>query len=374
MTLLISAIGLVLRFAGALLTTSLGWASTLLFGRVQRSHQVFVVLMLAGALLWMVLVVGAIAPAVPNFVLDITPHPAFVGRELVRIVVLAGVGLLPLGVGLAGYLVPTGGDRATGPALLVELLRGYLLTPILGGLMLFLPAVGISRKARSLRHRWSDTHIAIVAKPDGYEQLAADLQRALDAAGMPVESRDAPAVLSVPALLLTSVAGGNVRKLRPDRLVELVGPRLRIGVYPSDIAVSGPSPDRDRARAAIVSRLATTAAHLTTSAEAQAFEDRLEAVAQRWPGIVPGQPSIVAAEFAALDRALIDLKVTTDEWDILYRLRLQIERDILTGVKPGTALPTDGTAEGTASARASHATAPAGTLSGVVVGEPGVPA
>lgn len=29
----------------------------------------------------------------------------------------------------------------------------------------------------------------------------------------------------------------------------------------------------------------------------------------------------------------------TDEWDILYRLRLQAERDQLIGAKPGTEFP-----------------------------------
>jgi hypothetical protein len=36
---------------------------------------------------------------------------------------------------------------------------------------------------------------------------------------------------------------------------------------------------------------------------------------------------------------LIELAVPTDEWDILYRIRLQIERDLLIGAEPGTAPP-----------------------------------
>ena len=357
MTLLISVVGLVARFAAALLTTALGWASTLLFGRVQRRHQVFVVLMLAGALLWLVLVASAIAPVIPNFVLGITPHPGFIGPTLVGATVLVGVAIVPAAVGLAAWLVPASGERETRVALVREILRGYLLTPILGALMLFLPAVGISRKLRSVRHGWSDSHIPIVAKPDGYDRIVGDLQAALAAAGTPVVVEDAPAVLSMPAWILTRVAGGNVRRLRPDRLVELIGPRLRIGVYPSDVAISGPSPERERARAAILSRLTTTAAHLTTSAEAQAFEDRLTDLAARHraravpgrpgaasdPAAVRADPAAVRAEFDALDTLLLDLPVGTDEWDILYRMRLQVERDILAGATPGTEFPTDAT-------------------------------
>ena len=40
MTILLSIVGVLVRFAAAILTTTLGWASTLMFGRVQRSHQI----------------------------------------------------------------------------------------------------------------------------------------------------------------------------------------------------------------------------------------------------------------------------------------------------------------------------------------------
>jgi hypothetical protein len=339
MTILLSIFGMVVRFAAAILTTTLGWASTLLFGRVQRSHQMFVVFMLGGSLLWLVLIVAAVVPPLVTVLLSLTPHPSFLDQGLIATAVLVGILVVPLGVGLCGYLVPSEGDRPTGLALARELLRGYVLTPILGGLLVFLPGVGISRKARSVRHGWSDVHIPIVVKPDGYDTIVTDLQETLRAAGIPVHAEDAPRVLSVPAWILTRVAGPGVRKLRADRLVELEGKDLRIGIYPSDIAISGPSAERARARAAVLSRLATTAAHLTSSAEAQAVEDRIEALAGRTSTRVGGESAHARAEFAAIDRTLLDLPVTTDEWDILYRIRLQIERDLLLGAEPGSEFP-----------------------------------
>jgi hypothetical protein len=329
MTIFLSVIGMVVRFAAALLTTALGWASTLLFGRVQRSHQIFVILMLAGSLTWMIFIVGALWPGVPGYMFDATPHPGFIDRTWLRLVILGGLVLLPLGVGLAAYLVPTGDDRPSAFRIPLELLRGYILTPVLGGLLLFLPAVGITRKVRSVRHGWSDVHVPIVVKPKGYDQTVSDLQTALAKVGLDVVAEDAPAVLSAPAWILTRIAGSHVRKLRPDRLVELKGPRLRIGVYPSDVAISGPQPERGMARVAVLSRLTTTAAWLTTSAEAQGVEDLLAHVHERLSTSPSVTPAMVAAEFAEVDDKMLDLDVPDEEWDILYRMRLEVERDVL---------------------------------------------
>ena len=353
MTMLISAIGMVGRFAGALLTSGLAWASSLLFGRVPRSHQIYLVLMMAASILWIVVVISLLLPRVESFLLATTPHPALFDHALLATVLLLGLVLLPLGVGFAGYLVPAKGRRPEGGAIVIELLRGYLLAPLISGLLVFLAGVGIARKVRSLRHGWSDTHLPIVVKPDGYDQLVVDLRDALAGVDLMVTAKDAPWVLTLPARLLTSVAGDNVRKLRPDRLVELTGKNMRIGVYPSDIAISAETKDRARARAAMVSRLATTSAHLTTSAEAQAVEDRLEKIAGREHG--NGMSKTDAGEFAAIDRLLLELAVPTDEWDILYRMRLQIERDLLakSALSASSARTVSSEARAVASARVS---------------------
>ena len=339
MTMLLSAFGLLGRFAGDLLTSALSWASSLLFGRVPRSHQVFLVLMMAGSFLWLLVGLGLVIPGIASWLFDATPHPPFIDRAWLALALVVALVALPPAVGLAGFLVPAEGERPSGLAAAGEVLRGYLLVPVIAGLLIFLAGVGVTRKIRSARHGWSEVHVPIVVKPHGYDQLVVDLQDAVASADLPTTAADAPRVLTLPAWVLTRVSGSNVRKLRPDRLVELTGPDLRIGVYPSDIAISGTAHDRTRARAAILSRLATTSAHLTTSAEGQAVEDRIEKVAKGGRADGPVAGNGMHDVFAAIDALLLDLPVQTDEWDILYRLRLQGERDLLAGVRPGTAFP-----------------------------------
>ena len=96
MTILISAFGVAGRFAGDLLMTALGWASSLLFGRVPRTHQVFLVLMMALSFLWIVAVVALLVPTVASTLLATTPHPPFVDNQWVGFAVLLSVILLPL--------------------------------------------------------------------------------------------------------------------------------------------------------------------------------------------------------------------------------------------------------------------------------------
>lgn len=324
MTIFISLAGILGRMVGDVLTSTLGWASSLMFGRVPRSHQVLVSLMLAGTLVWVLLIAGVLLPGLGAFFRTSTPGVSALDVSILRLACLIAIVLLPAGIGLAAYLAPSRSERATGFAAVGQVLRGYPLALVLAVLLLvFLPAVGIDRKVRSLRRGWSDMHVPIVVKPGGYDTMVEDLRSALVAADLEVAVHEAPRVLSIPGRLLALVADGNVRNLSPDRLVELNGPGLEVGVYPSDIAISGAEHERTRARAVIVSRLATSSAHFTTSAESQAVEDRLGEVARR-AGRADG-------ELEAIDGLLLDLDVAPEDWDILYRLRLQAERDALRG-------------------------------------------
>lgn len=192
MTILVSIFGFAGRIAGDLLTSALGWASSLLFGRVPRSHQIYLVLMMAWSFTWVLFVLALLIPSIVSLALSTTPHPPFVDRAWLALALLLGVIFLPLGVGLAGYLVPAEGERPRGLAVLPEILRGYLLAPLIAALLVFLAGVGIARKIRSKRHGWSDAHVPIVVKPNGYDQLVIDLHDAVASADLPVTAEEAP--------------------------------------------------------------------------------------------------------------------------------------------------------------------------------------
>src|SRR5665647_1189979 len=89
---LFAAVG---RQAGRVLTTALGWASALLFGRVPRHKQLLLSLITLGSLLWVVLVLGIILPAAGTFLLTALPLPGFIDQNWVRLAMLIGALVLP---------------------------------------------------------------------------------------------------------------------------------------------------------------------------------------------------------------------------------------------------------------------------------------
>jgi hypothetical protein len=326
MTMLVSFVGIVGRAIGGVLTTSLGWAGSLLYGRIPSSHRKYVDIVMGASLLWLILVVIVLLPGVGAFLVSTTPVVNTVAHTLLRSVILAGLFVLPAVVGLAGCFVPADENRPSGLAIPATILRGYPLTVlvILAGLLL--PAVGVARKVGNARRGWSDAHIAIVVKPGAYERLVEDLRTTLAREGIETATHPAPGILLVPGRLLALLAGKNADGLVPDRLVELRADDLEVTVYPSDIAISGKTEARLRARFVLMTGLVTADAHATTQAEAQKLEDRIE-------GLLADKPPAATRDeaLAKIDATLARLDIPTEDWDILFRLRIQAERDLLRG-------------------------------------------
>ena len=335
MAIVATLFGVLGRFAGKLLTMSLGWASTLLFGRVPQDRQVLLAAITFGSLIWVVVVFGVVLPEVGAFMLTFVPIPDWVDENWIRLVMIAGAVAIPLAMSAATLKLLQPEDRPKDAGALVgHLLRGYPLAAALAAMIVFLAAIGITRKASSLLRRWTDAHIPIVVKPGRYDELASDLDKAISDAGIEVTARPAPSVLVLPGRWLAAIAGSHVKGLLPDELVRLVGRDLEVLIYPSDVAISGKKPMVARVQAALASRLTTAEAWLTASAEGQRIEDRLAQLARARP-----KPGERTAELAWIDQRLATEDLPYEEWEVLYRERLQVERDLLAGKTPGAAMP-----------------------------------
>jgi hypothetical protein len=333
MALISGLLAVVGRFAGRILNSSLGWATLLLFGKVSGRRQTLVLLIALGALVWVIVLIGVLVPAVAVFLLAAIPLPPFVDERWVRIAMGVAAAIIPLLIGVAALVVADRDHRPKGVrGLVVGVLRGYPFTLLLAVTVGFLAGVSIVRKVTSLARRREDAHIPLIVKPGGYDRVLADVSSVLEAADLPVRAVPAPAVLSIPPRLLDAIAGPSLGALVPDRLMLLRAPDLEVLVYPSDLAINGTRSTVSRARAAIAAKLTESPAYLTTTAEAERVEDDIRKLAldMQPSETTPVSPERLQTRLAELDGKLAGLAIDFDEWETLYRERLQVERNLLT--------------------------------------------
>lgn len=337
MALFSGIFGILGRFAGRFLNSTLGWATILLFGRVSARRQTILLLIGLASIIWVVLVLGVLLPAVGVFLLAALPIPAFIDQTWIRTGMLLGALFLPLLVGVAAIFVSEEDHRPRRGGTVVAILRGYPFTLLLAFTIAFLAIVALIRKLRSIAARRVEAHVPLIVKPGHYDEVVGDLEAVLQRADIPVHRSPAPEVLSLPPKLLARIAGPSLGSLVPDRLMLLKAPDLEILVYPSDLAMSGAKATVTRARTAVAVQLTRSPAYLTTTAEAEQVEDRIRAIGEATYEPTGSHPSSaeLRARLDALDRTLSSLDIEFDEWETLYRERLQVERDLLTGGRDG---------------------------------------
>ena len=336
MALLLSLVALFGRFGGKVLTKTLDWAGALLFGRVAGARHIVLTAMSLASIAWLVAALGVALPDLGTWLLVALPLPAGVDRDLVRVGMLAAVVILPACIGAASLFLVEPAARPHRFAIAGRVVRGYPFAFALAVALILVSVVAVASRVRSLPRHWTDAHIPIAVRPDGYERVADDLEESLRGAGLDVQRRNGPRTIEMPSRLLRAIAGPDAAPLIPLHLIELATPTLEVRIYPFDVTLSGRRADIVRARAAIADRLGVTAAYLTTGAEAQVVEDRLEALAGRLhvardeaaPAEVlpPADHTAAASELHELERTLATLDVSYEDWEVLRRESLQLER------------------------------------------------
>jgi hypothetical protein len=110
---------------------------------------------------------------------------------------LSGALIVPAVIGAFTLMLSSPADRS-GKRIAESLLRGYPLTLLLSVLLVFLAGLAIFRKAQSTAKRWTDAHVPLVIERGKYDEVASDLDRALQATGIEVLATNAPAAMSSP--------------------------------------------------------------------------------------------------------------------------------------------------------------------------------
>jgi hypothetical protein len=307
------------RMIGAAATMTIAWATTLLFGRVPQSKRSLLSFITLGSLAWVAALAGVVIPALGSFFIAAVPRVDLIQTSWLRAGMLLAATFLPLAIGFASVNFVEPKARPVGRHRYTEALHGYPYAATYAFMIVFLAVWALARKTRSLQRGWESAHIPMVVRPGRYEAVAADFETSLRGAGLLVTRKRADRGLELPLRLLGLVGGQKVRRKMPRELAEFEADGLGVLVYPSDVALLGRAALVSAARAAIARRLAFTDAYLTSTLETQQIEDRLREISR--------SPNVTARDFEPIDELLTTLDGPYDEWETLYRLRLQIEQE-----------------------------------------------
>jgi hypothetical protein len=299
------------RQLGRVLTLAFNWATTLLFGRVPQNRQLYLSGMALTALLWPIVLAGIAFPSFATFLLGFITVPDVL-KPWVRLAMLVLAIVLPLVNGALSARLPDEDRRPKGRALAATILRGYPNSLALFIVLAWMMVVAPLGQIRALIRRWDAVHVPIAVKPGGYDIVVDDLAGALDRAGIQVQRRRAHWAYELPGKVLAVLGGQSVRTLVPTQLAELVGDGFRMTLHPMDLSLLGRKKTLSHARGAIVRELTFTEAYQTWSKEAQAIEDRLMKAAR-------GEDDL-----DAIGTELNERDFDFEEWEILYRLLLQV--------------------------------------------------
>lgn len=320
------------RSAGKALNTAFGWATIMLFGKVPQDRQIYLSVIAFGSVAWIVAVLGIIFPSFATFLLAFVPLPDWVSRTWVRLAMLAAAIVIPLVVGFVSTRMLALEDRPAGAvAMARESLKGYPYTLALALTLVMMTLLAPVMKVRTIVKRWSTRHVPIIVESEDYLSVVADVEKALESGGFPVQRRQASWMLRYPTKVLTTLAGGAVDDLVADQLTSLESDRLEVLLHPSDLVISGNEKDAARANAILAQQLAFSRAYMTWDKEANQLEDRLRKVwvTLRQQSKRPGATEHAASRLAAVEHDLQQLELPYEEWEVLFREKLMVERALL---------------------------------------------
>lgn len=191
------------------------------------------------------------------------------------------------------------------------------------GLLLMLLVTPVLQLRRRREGR-ATQHLPVIVKEGRFEQLTDDVQAWLDdITGMRATREELRGVASWPLRVMRYASARLLRSVVADDPVRLRAGSTEVALFATNLSVTAPVADVYRYRAALHKRLALTEAFLTWSEVPQRFEAKLMDLHRAED--LSLEERIRALEL--LQEEIDAATIKSDEWDVLYRLRLQVERD-----------------------------------------------
>lgn len=328
MAILQALLTLLSRSAGKILNAIFGWAVRALFGQPSAKEQPFLIGVVAAAAAWPVLLLGVAMPKLAALLIALVPFHNRAPAWIIRLVWLDLALLVPIAVGLAvAARAPSGRMRA--PAW-KRVALGWPITIGLAAafLVMFVTVPGL--KIATLLRRRRQEQLPLVTRSSNYHEVAALIVTTLGRHGYALRPAKPGWWISVPTTILRRLGGNAFRGYVPDRLEYLRDGAFEAALYPSGLLLRGERRRVARAHALVSEALAHSEALQTLEPAAQQLERRIHSLWIAFDRDPIG--NVGAPEFSAgvdrLARALGEADVTFEDWQVLYRELLQLDREI----------------------------------------------
>lgn len=332
MALIQGLLAAIFHSLGRILNTAFGWATILLFGKVPARKQVYLSAASLGSLAWLVAVLGIASPRVAAFLFAFVKLPEWFNDAWIRLIMVAVAVLIPPIVGVLSILMLDAEDRPRGVGgKLKAVVRGYPYTIGLSLTFLLMMIFAPIMKLLALKRRWSSQHVAIMVESEDYLSVLADVQAALEEGGVKTERKPATWMLRLPTRILTFFAGSTLASFVASQLTTLEGDDCEVVLHPADLLVRGREKTVSHLQSILAERLTFTEAYFTYEKEAHEIEDRLRDI---WDEIMErGENGSLDRralhQLQAIEADLRKLELAYDEWEVLFREKLQVERLLL---------------------------------------------
>jgi hypothetical protein len=310
---------------------AVGWSTVMLFGKVPRTREPHLFVMSVGSICWIIAAVSVAVPPVAAFLLGFLPLPERLDGLIAWYVMLAFMIVIPPLVTFAILRALPPDDRPHG--LLGTggmLLKGYPFVLCLALILVMMSMVRLVTTLRNHGRRWTERHVPLIVQPEDYASVLDDIRKVLAQGDMAVRVTEAGWPLSVPTRILTMAGTFAVRGLLTERPMALTSDKLEAVLHLSDLVLWGRERDVNRARALLAEQLAFSRAYLTWSEEANALEDRLRSIWQDFKDAPDTrvEPAVVD-RLEAVEKELRTTDLAFEEWEVLMREKLLVERSLL---------------------------------------------
>lgn len=328
MAILQALIALISRSAGTILNAVFGWAVRALFGQPSKAEQPFLTGIVGAAAAWPILVAGIAFPKVAAMVLAFVPFHNRVPPWVFRIVWLTLALIVPVVVGLVvATKAPPGSLREP---TWKRILRGWPITIGLASSFLLMFITVPALKLVSLVRRRQDEQVPLVTRATTYHEVAGLVVETLDRHGINVVAARPGWWITAPTTILLKLGGQAFRGYVPDRLEYFRSPTMEVALYPNGLLLRGLKSDVSRAHAVVSEALSHSHALQTLDPKAQALEERIHSLWELFDRDPIGQVNSEALleTLGKLARDLSEAQLPFEDWQIVYRELLQLDREL----------------------------------------------